>query len=144
MMVFLNLGPILLHFLYNHKNALRWSLLAIIIRGRHIDISCQYPLAQWHTYIVRQVIWLLFFFFLNMILSLPLVQSCCCCFVCPLHLPINAHSSHIHQLNFNSLSGVISLHDHCTGTPLSHKTIPVESKHQTFWQDSIIKYHLLQ
>lgn len=73
-----------------------------------------------------------FFFFLNMILSLPLVQSCCCCFVCPLHLPINAHSSHIHQLNFNSLSGVISLHDHCTGTPLSHKTIPVESKHQTF------------
>lgn len=68
-----------------------------------IDISCshqpttsvQYPQ---HLHLHCQPSCGCCFVFVFLILSLPLVHSCCC-FVCPLYLPITAQTLQIHQLH---------------------------------------------
>ena len=70
-----------------------------------------------------------------MINSQPLVQSCCC-FVCPLHLPISTESLQIQRLHQSlSLSHPPTpphhhLHGGIIQTPLDHKNLPVQFKYR--------------
>ena len=84
-----------------------FHLLLSLLLTLSILISCSHQLGTFipeHSITPSPLACHLAAVFLNTVVSLPLVHSCCC-FACRLHLPITTQSSQIHRLHW-----FISLH----------------------------------